>query len=809
MSDSSKGSSNHSTTGGGQDGQGADSNASPERAKYNEQRVYIETNLETLVRIHTAIKRSGQKFRNQSADDALKRTEEKYQVQKIDLGDHQALQGENGEHERFRRYLTKIVLWNGYKHNLVQTIICKIDRLAEASNPQDKQDREFLLQKKLLIVIRAYLDDPARLTTIQRRLINASVVRRNRLIYAGSATKAPLKAEKEHQVQTTPINKPVFSADRAQLVSAGSQRPQQPITPAHPKQEIKASKSFVAQPATALESGFSITGALMPPRATKSAATKMSARVGQLDYPKCPAKDGQFSCPYCPIILTEEYTKKGKWRGHVTQDLCPYICIFDDCESPDEMFASTYDWMSHMARFHSKIEWVCHMCTKHCDPDVQDNSIIFQTPELLEQHLITSHPVLDMSEFGVLVDAGKRVAGIQKVRCPLCRPGLVTLERDEENDNITPPPSAGHEIGLIQLEDDEHIATHIHEFALHSFPSPEATMSEDAESLLSHSFISTRVEIMFEDSSGPDMSEGGHSQMHGLIETTIDNISSEITDLFRGRDSILQRFEDILRVLLDTVKMRLTDPEESVDIDNFASALNESLDTISQLRYVLAGSDPEEPLLNQLFDNLDRSNKVLQQDFLTKIRKHLKRIHCHIPYPQNPNFVDHITILNTLEKTFFGPTQGRLAALSGSSKTLPKENHSRHQLGFEPVIAYFAHGRTDKAIEILECVVAVALKTLEEGEPFRLTSRQTNKVIEILEHVVVVALKTLEEGNPFRLTSRQTNKVIEILEHVAAITSKTLEEGNPFRLTVEKELTNARLVIRQTTDDITVHDSEL
>ncbi|KAI0184666.1 hypothetical protein EV127DRAFT_374469 [Xylaria flabelliformis] len=652
MSDSSKGGSSAFARREKDDGQDADNSTSLGRDIYREQRVYIQTNLEILIRIHTAIKRSGLKFRNQSADEALKRAEEGFQLQKADLGEHLALQGRNGEHERFRRYLTRIILWNGYTQNLVQRISYEADIMTQTFTTQDKRYSEFLLQRKLLIVIRAYLYDPARLTTVQRRLINANVIRRNRLVYAGKATKQSFRVEKAHQAQPTAKDnvQQTFVADQAQSVPTRSQS-MQSITPARSRQgESEAGGSIVAQPATALDSRFSITGALTPPRTTKSSATKMSARVGHLDYPKCPAEHGQFPCPYCPIILTEDYTKKEKWRGHVAQDLCAYICVFEDCESSDEMFSSTYEWMSHMATFHSETEWVCHKCTKYPGRPEQDVSVFFQTSALLQEHFQASHPSLDPSEYGFLVDAGKRISGIQKARCPLCRPGLVTFEQDEEDDNMTPPPSAGHEIGLIQLEEDEHIATHIHEFALYSFPSPEEEPSESSQTL-SHSCPSTRVEVTFQGSQGLEAPNNGYSPLYSLSDITdmLDDLLGEIIILSNKQEQKhdMQRFNVIVRNLFHTSTVRLKDLE---DIGAFASALNESRAYISRLRDVHVGQDTEESLLDQLFDALDRSNKILQQ----VSEDAAKRGRSYIPFPRNRHFIGRSAILNALDEKFRG-----------------------------------------------------------------------------------------------------------------------------------------------------------
>ncbi|KAI0859102.1 hypothetical protein F4860DRAFT_277241 [Xylaria cubensis] len=672
MSDSSKGGSSAFAPREKYDDQDADNSTSLGRDRYREQRVYIKTNLEILIRIHTVIKRSGLKFRNQNADDALKRAEEGFQLDKADLGEHMALQGQNGEHERFRRYLTRIILWNGYTQNLVQRISCGIDITAQTSTTQDKRYSELLLQRKLLIVIRAYLYDPARLTTVQRRLINANVIRRNRLVYAGKATKQSFRVGRAHQAQPTAKDsvQQTFLADQAQPVPTRSQSPMQsitPITPAKSRQgESETGGSFVAQPATALDSRFSITGALTPPRTTKSSATKMSARVGHLDYPKCPAEHGQFPCPYCPIILTEDYTKKEKWRGHVAQDLCAYICVFEDCESSDEMFSSTSEWMSHMAAFHSETEWVCHKCTKNPGRLEQDVSAFFQTSALLQEHFHASHPSLDPSEYSFLIDAGKRISGIQKVRCPLCRPGLVTFEQDEEDDDITLPPSAGHEIGLIQLEEDEHIATHIHEFALHSFPSSEEEISESPQTL-SHSCPSTRVEITFQNSQSLEAPNTGYSSLYSLSDITgmLDDLLGEIIILSNKQEQKhdMQRFNFIVRNLFHASTVRLKDLE---DIDAFASALNESRAYISRLGDVHVRQDTEESLLDQLFDALDRSNKVLQQvSEEVTVRKNAKRGRYYIPFPRNHHFIGRSAILNDLDAKFFGKKQCRKAVLIG------------------------------------------------------------------------------------------------------------------------------------------------
>ncbi|KAI0455205.1 hypothetical protein F5B21DRAFT_208466 [Xylaria acuta] len=217
-----------------------------------------------------------------------------------------------------------------------------------------------------------------------------------------------------------------FLADQTQSVPTSSQRPPQSITLTKAKKgESKAGRSFAAQPATALESRSSVIDALGPPRATKSAATKMSARVGYLDYPKRPVKHGQFPCPYCPIILTEEYTKK----AHVAQDRCAYICVFEDYESSDEMFASTYEWAPHMAAFHSETELVCHKCTKHHTPVGRDALVFFQTPVLLQEHILASIPLWIPRSMAFSLTLASRVLGFTRPDALYVDPALSHLKK--------------------------------------------------------------------------------------------------------------------------------------------------------------------------------------------------------------------------------------------------------------------------------------------------------------------------------------------------------------------------------------------
>lgn len=623
--------------------QNTEKSAPPDADVYREQRVYIETNLEILLRIYTAIKRAGNRFRYQRADDALKQDDENFQrrTAKAEVGYHKALGEEAGSHERFRRYLTRLVLRNGYTENLIQRLnfrldqrcedlmrtkgkidkvaedqmsdpTRKIDKLSIIMSPGNKDYYKLLLQNVVLIVLRAYFVDPARLTTVQSRLINANVVRRNRLLYAGAAARSSHQTAEEHR-------QPLQKQPRAPihiLVNQVYQTPAGPL-PSHqsptmslaePKQgKSETDHSYVKQPATALESRFSITRALTPGGTTRSAATKMSARLGALDYPKCPSGMKSFPCPYCRNILESEYTKKEKWRyvllvislppsphfamdwsdlnsmsfrGHVAQDLCAYVCVFEECKSPDDMFASTYAWMSHMAKFHSEVEWVCPKCA-------QDGK--FETAPELKSHIVDSHPPMDTSDLELVVEASRRVLGIQKTVCPLCRPGLVTLEMNDDEETCDDLPlyaSKGQPLGLIQLEKDEHIATHIHEFALHSFPLESLGVSS------LNSLPSTREDIpwdSFQNTKGKSTDQEPWLSLNDVGEMIEDivgklsrlRLSIETSADFAKKLAYIQHQFSLMQDACKASNLF----KHGMDLGAFASTLNEGLQMVSQLEH--------------------------------------------------------------------------------------------------------------------------------------------------------------------------------------------------------------------------------
>ncbi|KAK2480384.1 hypothetical protein H9L39_07952 [Fusarium oxysporum f. sp. albedinis] len=672
---------------------------------YRGQKFYIETNLELLNRIHDDIKRSGHQFINQHADENLIEAEAKYKYERARLGEHAVLYGNDtsiGNHERFRRFLTRRILQNGYTEALIHYIESDI-QLFIMTRGANSDDPYVMSQTKLLILFRTYLYDPARLTHIQRRLINANVVRRNRLIYAGSIRKAQTgEGKNPHE---TLVQKPRRRRKAAQESRAADhkRRLSSPLVQTPSMSKPKRKKRFVSRPATALESHFSITAALSPSQSTESVVTDISATLANIDYPKpdrvrnreskgftvhvenihrdlteedlmelferigpvinlqlrndCagPSKGtadvtyemkedaedalrqihgantiGQpiqltllspqghfntanrepFPCSYCPLILPHTYTDNARWRAHVVQDLCPYVCIFEDCESPDKMYASTYEWMSHLAKCHSTTEWVCVSCSKLQRSSGNGTSTVsFNDPMDLGKHISAFHQDVASDDTELLIQAGKLPAGIQRIACPLCRRGLVTNETNADgNQGLVHSSNRVQEVGLRQLEEDEHIATHIHEFALHAFPWPNETKTEpDLDLLKSNSTASSRPEITFQASSHTIYfgKKYGFYNPHEILEI-VQTLRQELTLLDRSN----------LTGLLDWIVGEPESVIQSLDCDALAVVLNECRMTISQLQLSKnshsRNETHEEELVHELQDQTEKLHSLFK-----------------------------------------------------------------------------------------------------------------------------------------------------------------------------------------------------
>jgi tetratricopeptide (TPR) repeat protein len=156
-------------------------------------------------------------------------------------------------------------------------------------------------------------------------------------------------------------------------------------------------------------------------------------------------------------------------------------------------------------------------------------------------------------------------------------------------------------------------------------------------------------------------------------------------------------------------------------------------------------------------------------------------------------------------------------------KTLAEEHPSRLASQHALAMAYEADGQVQKAVELLEHIVTVEEKTLAEEHLSRLTSQhalaiayqadgQVQKAVELLEHIVTVEEKTLAEEHLSRLTSQhalaiayqadgQVQKAVELLEHVVAVEADSLRDDHPSRLVSVEALADMHVELAVDSDE--------
>ncbi|KAL7929602.1 hypothetical protein V8C35DRAFT_315253 [Trichoderma chlorosporum] len=133
--------------------------------------------------------------------------------------------------------------------------------------------------------------------------------------------------------------------------------------------------------------------------------------TNELRVPNIPKDyvNGPFQCPFCQMLIM--VNDRSQWKKHVFRDLQPYVCLFDNCSVPSQLYQRRADWAAHMKQEH----WVSWSCSFGCSGS-------FDTQQGFKGHLMTVHAqndksidlqaVMNLSRF----PNDKRIIGT----CPLC-----------------------------------------------------------------------------------------------------------------------------------------------------------------------------------------------------------------------------------------------------------------------------------------------------------------------------------------------------------------------------------------------------
>ncbi|KIW62544.1 hypothetical protein, variant [Phialophora macrospora] len=272
-------------------------------------------------------------------------------------------------------------------------------------------------------------DNRARLDPLQMRLIEANLIRRNRFLYAQRHSQRLLKSQGAPHAHPFPVTRedlPPYEDARQALFPRQRDPVLGTVAPSGPALEPLADNTT----ATRLESATEILKETAHARDSQITSTALRVRY-----------------PNPPKTLDFGISLGSRWRRHLAEDICPYTCILSGCPKPKTTFVTRRAWMSHMTgeRHSTDQFWGCLICAdgvRHADKAA------------LSDHIQEKHAEhVSVDQMPTLLDASLQTASTAGLCCPLC-------------------PS--HEAAETRSSLD-HIAEHIHSFALLSLPwAPDA-----------------------------------------------------------------------------------------------------------------------------------------------------------------------------------------------------------------------------------------------------------------------------------------------------------------------------------------------
>ncbi|KAG5657293.1 hypothetical protein KAF25_005857 [Fusarium avenaceum] len=167
----------------------------------------------------------------------------------------------------------------------------------------------------------------------------------------------------------------------------------------------------------------------------------------------------EVTCPYCFHILPiREVINEKKWKLHVKNDLDPYVCLFEKCNSPDHLYSNSSTWVKHMKE---------HTLRWRCKSKVHGEFLADNKTDYVE-HMRTSHPgKFTLAQLSILADRNAHTSGALFTVCPLC--GV-----DKTN-----TPMEHHVVGHMRL------------LALRSLPAAHEDTDEFAGSESQHDSLAT------------------------------------------------------------------------------------------------------------------------------------------------------------------------------------------------------------------------------------------------------------------------------------------------------------------------------
>ncbi|KAH0536893.1 hypothetical protein FGG08_006264 [Glutinoglossum americanum] len=163
--------------------------------------------------------------------------------------------------------------------------------------------------------------------------------------------------------------------------------------------------------------------------------------------PKRPPSEKFFECPYCFTLCPRALLAEKAWKAHLIHDLRPYICTYEDCKNPDQLYDARQDWIGHENSSHRRVL----RCPEHPDQT-------FSKLEEYQEHLHHGHAdYRDEISVTLITHASESTLEFPDRCCPICSLSLETARALQS-----------------------HIALHLERFSLFSLPRSVGEDDNDA-----------------------------------------------------------------------------------------------------------------------------------------------------------------------------------------------------------------------------------------------------------------------------------------------------------------------------------------
>ncbi|UNI23185.1 hypothetical protein JDV02_009019 [Purpureocillium takamizusanense] len=130
------------------------------------------------------------------------------------------------------------------------------------------------------------------------------------------------------------------------------------------------------------------------------------------DWNECHKIVPELICPFCLYALPSlSISDDEQWRAHITNDLHAYVCLFDECDKPEELHRHSSDWLQHM-RMHT-LRWRCN--------SKSHGAQTFLTEEQYLRHMRGVHTgCFTEPQLRALAERNARPIGPMFTLCPIC-----------------------------------------------------------------------------------------------------------------------------------------------------------------------------------------------------------------------------------------------------------------------------------------------------------------------------------------------------------------------------------------------------